>query len=125
MVEIDRSRHIGKRRSGKSDPIDAVRAAKEFLARPNPAEMRADGDREALRVLMVDRDHAVECVRSARAVLTSLIVTAPAELREQLRGLTRKRARRRAPSCTAPKTPTGRPGCCTRAWPGSVSGSLT
>lgn len=91
VVEIDRSRHVGKRRAGKSDPIDAVRAAKEFLARPNPAQMRADGDREALRVLMVDRDHAVECVRSARAVLTSLIVTAPTELREQLRGLTRDR----------------------------------
>lgn len=90
VVEIDRSHHVGKRRAGKSDPIDAVRAAKEFLARPNPAQMRADGDREALRVLMVDRDHAVECVRSARAVLTSLIVTSPTELREQLRGLTRK-----------------------------------
>ncbi|MCW2802221.1 MAG: family transposase [Propionibacteriaceae bacterium] len=91
VVEIDRSRHVGKRRAGKSDPIDAVRAAKEFLAHPNPAEMRADGDREALRVLMVDRDHAVGCARSARAVLTSLIVTAPTELREQLRGLTRSR----------------------------------
>lgn len=91
VVEIDRSHHVGKRRAGKSDPIDAVRAAKEFLARPNPAQMRADGDREALRVLMVERDHAVACVRSARTVLTSLIVTAPAELREQLRGLTRKR----------------------------------
>lgn len=53
--------------------------------------MRADGDREALRVLMVDRDQAVDCVRSARAVLTSLIVTAPTGLREQLRGLSRKR----------------------------------
>lgn len=91
VVEIDRSHHVGKRRAGKSDPIDAVRAAKEFLARPNPAQMRADGDREALRVLMVDRDHAVGCVRSARAVLTSLIVTAPVELREQLRKLTRDR----------------------------------
>jgi transposase len=102
VVEIDRSHHVGKRRAGKSDPIDAVRAAKEFLARPNPAQMRADGDREALRVLMVDRDHAVDCVRSARAVLTSLIVTAPTELREQLRGLTRKR---RPPACAQLRCP--------------------
>jgi len=91
VVEIDRSRHVGKRRAGKSDPIDAVRAAKEFLARPSQAQLRADGDREALRVLMIDRDHAVDAIRSARAVLTSLIVTAPSELRERLRGLTRDR----------------------------------
>jgi transposase len=47
VAEIDCSRHIGKRRAGKSDPIDAVRAARELLARPVPAQMRADGDREA------------------------------------------------------------------------------
>jgi transposase len=94
IVEIDSSRHIGKRRTGKSDPIDAVRAAKELLARPEPTEMRADGDREALRLLMIDRDNAVESIRSARTVLTSLIVTAPAELREQLRHLTRNRRAR-------------------------------
>ena len=51
--------------------------------------MRCDGDREALRILMIDRDHAVDSVRSARAVLTSLIVTSPADLRERLRGLER------------------------------------
>ena len=34
VPEIDCSRHIGKRRTGKSDPIDAVRAARELLARP-------------------------------------------------------------------------------------------
>ena len=41
VSEIDCSRHIGKRRAGKSDPIDAVRAARELLARPVPAQMRA------------------------------------------------------------------------------------
>ena len=49
VAETDCSRHVGKRRAGKSDPIDAVRAARELLARPAPAQMRADGDREALR----------------------------------------------------------------------------
>jgi transposase len=48
VSEIDCSRHVGKRRAGKSDPIDAVRDARELLARPHPAQMRADGDREAL-----------------------------------------------------------------------------
>jgi transposase len=41
--EIDASRHAGKRRGGKSDAIDAVRAARELLARPAPAHMRAHG----------------------------------------------------------------------------------
>ncbi len=91
VEEIDASRHLGKRRKGKSDPIDAVRAARELLARPAPIEPRADGDREALRILMIDRDHAVDAIRSARTVLTSLVVTAPADLREQLRHLSRRR----------------------------------
>jgi transposase len=94
VEEIDSSRHLSKRRAGKSDPIDAVRAAKELLARSRPGVMRADGDREALRLLMIDRDNAVDSVRSARTVLTSLIVTAPAELREQLRHFSRERRAR-------------------------------
>jgi transposase len=104
VVEIDSSRHIGKRRSGKSDPIDAVRAAKELLARPQPAVMRADGDREALRLLMIDRDNTVDSIRSARTVLTSLIVTAPGELREQLRHLSKER---RARACAELACPQG------------------
>jgi len=103
VTEIETTRHIGKRRHGKSDPIDAVRAAKEFLARPSPANVRSDGDREALRLLMVDRDNAVDAVRSARTVLTSLIVTAPSLIREQLRHLSRYR---RALACASLVAPT-------------------
>jgi transposase len=83
---------VGKRRAGKSDAIDAVRAARELLARPRPAQMRADGDREALRLLMVDRDNAVQSCKTARAALASVLVTAPAPLRERLRPLPRARA---------------------------------
>lgn len=43
VAEIDATRYVGRRRAGKSDPIDAVRAARELLARPHPAQMRADG----------------------------------------------------------------------------------
>jgi transposase len=89
VAEIENTRDVGRRRAGKSDPIDAVRAARELLACPHPGQMRCDGDREALRLLMVDRDNAVHSRKTARTVLTSVIVTAPEELREQLRGLTR------------------------------------
>ncbi len=104
VEEIDASKHAGKRRQGKSDPIDAVRAARELLARPAPAQMRADGDREALRLLMCDRDNAVASAKTARTLLTSVIVTAPASLREQLRSLTRDR---RATVCAALACPPG------------------
>ncbi len=66
VAEIDATRHVGKRRAGKSDPIDAVRAARELLARPHLGQMRADGDREALRLLMIDRDNAVASAKTAR-----------------------------------------------------------
>jgi transposase len=95
---------VGKRRAGKSDPIDAVRAARELLARPLPAQMRADGDREALRLLMIDRDNAVQSGKTARTVLTSVIVTAPAQLREELR---HPPAERRARACAALTCPPG------------------
>ncbi len=104
VAEIDGTRHIGKRRSGKSDPIDAVRAARELLARPRPGQLRADGDREALRLLMTDRDNAIQSAKTARTVLTSVIVTAPAQLREELRHLPRER---RARACAELACPAG------------------
>ena len=104
VAEIDSTRHVGKRRAGKSDPIDAVRAARELLARPRPAQMRSDGAREALRLLMIDRDNAVQSCKTARTVLTSVIVTAPAQLREELRHLP---AVRRARACADLACPPG------------------
>ena len=102
--EIDASKHAGKRRNGKSDALDAVRAAREMLARPAAAQMRADGDREALRLLMCDRDNAVASAKTARTLLTSVIVTAPATVREQLRHLSRDR---RATVCASLTSPPG------------------
>ena len=104
VSEISGTRHIGKRRAGKSDPIDAVRAARELLARPRDTQMRADGDREALRLLMTDRRNAVQSCRTTRAALASVLVTAPAPLREQLRGLPSKR---RAVACARLTCPPG------------------
>jgi transposase len=104
VEEIFSGQHVGKRRAGKSDAIDAVRAAREFLARPTPARLRADGDREALRLLMIDRDNAVQSAKTARTVLASVIVTAPADLREQLRHLPRQQ---RAATCVALTCPAG------------------
>jgi transposase len=102
VSEIDASRHAGKRRAGKSDAIDAVRAARELLARPHPAQMRADGDREALRLLMIDRDNAIASAKTARTALAAILVTAPASLRERLRHLPRERRARECAALTCP-----------------------
>src|SRR5437764_29985 len=71
-------------------------AARELLARPHLGQMRADGDREVLRLLMIDRDNAVESAKTARTALASVLVTAPAPLRDQLRHIP---AERRARTC--------------------------
>ncbi len=102
VAEIDSGRHLGKRRAGKSDAIDAVRAARELLARPHPAQLRADGDREALRLLMTGRDHAVQSCKTARTALAAILVTAPAPLRERLRHLPRERRARECAALTCP-----------------------
>ena len=60
--------------------------------------MRADGDREALRLLMIDREYAVQSAKTARSALAAVLVTAPAPLRGQLRPLPRER---RAKACAA------------------------
>ena len=114
VSEIDCSRHVGKRRAGKSDPIDAVRAARELLARPWPAQMRADGDREALRLLMIDRDNAIQSGKTARTALAAILVTAPAPLRERLRLSPASGGPKNAPPWPARPARTARPGSCTR-----------
>ena len=103
VAEIDASRHVGRRRAGKSDAIDAVRAARELLARPRLGQPRCDGDREALRLLMIDRDNAVASAKTARTLLASVLVTAPAPLRERLGRMPRDRRARVCASLACPR----------------------
>jgi transposase len=103
-AEISGAPRTGKRRAGKSDRADAARAARELLARDHPSAPRCDGDREVLRLLMCDRDNAVQSAKTARTALASVIVTAPAPLREQLR---RHAGKARARACAALACPPG------------------
>ena len=72
----------------KTDTLDARRAARQTLGRPWPSTPRARGDREALRVLETTRRGAITARTSAINELKALIVTAPVDFRDQLRGLT-------------------------------------
>ena len=92
MIEVDRPNRKTRRLQGKSDPIDAIAAAKAALAgeRTGTPKQR-DGRVEALRNLRVARRSAVEQRADTQRQIKTLIVTAPDELRARLRGLAVKR----------------------------------
>ena len=91
VVEIDRPRREGRSGRVKSDPLDALRAARALLAEERPACPRAGGEREVLRVLLVTRRSAVDARKVALNQLRALLVTCPEPLRAELRPLTRAR----------------------------------
>jgi transposase len=85
VVEVDRPSRPA-RRGGKTDALDAIRAAREALVHQRPAVPRRRGDREALRVLLATRHGALVARTCAINQLKALIVGAPEELRAELRG---------------------------------------
>lgn len=88
VIELERpgrpARHGGK----KSDPIDAVRCAREALGRAELGEPRSAGDRTALSVLLAARRSAVDARTDAQRQIHSLLVGAPEALRAKFRGNT-------------------------------------
>ena len=58
VVEAGRPARASKRPGGKSDPADALQAARNALAAEHHAQPRADGAREALRILLAARAQA-------------------------------------------------------------------
>lgn len=89
VIEVDRPSRPAKRNGSKSDPLDAVRAAREALARTNWAQPRARGDREAMRAIATTRSSAVRDRTRAINQLKAMVVSAPEDLRDQLRDLSR------------------------------------
>jgi transposase len=88
VVEVNRPDRSARRRRGKSDPVDAQAAAKAVQAgEVTVAPKAGDGQVEMIRSLRVARQTAMRARTQAINALKALLVTAPAELREQLRGL--------------------------------------
>ena len=88
LAEVDRPDRKDRRMRGKSDPLDAYRAAEAVLAgRAATVPKTADGIVEAIRALHTTRASAVKARRVAVCQLRALLVTAPASLREDLAGL--------------------------------------
>jgi transposase len=88
VVEVDRPDRAARRRQGKSDPIDAISAARAVLSgRASAVPKLRTGPVEAVRVLQVTRRSAVKARTAALNQLRALIVTAPEPLRAHLAGL--------------------------------------
>jgi transposase len=90
VFEVGRLRRE-RRSGGKTDALDAIRAARSILASKQPATPRAGGDRQALQALVAAREGAVDAKRAALCQLRDLLITTPEPLRNALRPLTRAR----------------------------------
>jgi len=86
VFEAPKPTATARRRSGKSDSLDAVHAARAVLAAEHGATPRADGDREALRILHACRRHYTDTRTATVNLFKSLILTADDGLRDQFRG---------------------------------------
>jgi transposase len=88
VVEVDRPDRKTRRQQGKSDPIDAVAAARATLsATRTGTPKQRDGRVEALRNLRVARRSAVKQRADVQRQMHTLVVTAAEPVRDQLRGL--------------------------------------
>ena len=90
VLEVGRLRRE-RRSGGKTDALDAIRAARSVLATERPSTPRAGGQRQALQTLVAAREGAVDAKRAALCQLRDLLITTPEPLRSELRPLTRAR----------------------------------
>lgn len=123
VLEVNRPNRQTRRRCGKSDTVDAESAARAALAGQASTPKAADGTVEMIRALRVARRWAIKARTQAANQLDSLVITAPEELRVQLRGLATadgsRSPRRFGPGRSPPRSrPPSSP--CQR-WPAGIS----
>jgi transposase len=102
VLEVSRLRRE-RRSGGKTDALDAIRAARSVLTERQPSTPRAGGQRQALQALVAAREGAVNAKRAGLCQLRDLLITTPEPLRSELRPLTRARLLQRLAS-TRPET---------------------
>ena len=100
LIEAARIKGVTRRRGGKSDALDAIHVARTALAALHIATPRADGDREALRILTVCRRHYTDTRTATVNLLKSLILTADDELPQAF--ARRTVARTKVPTAVSP-----------------------
>jgi transposase len=90
VYECERPRR-GARRRGKSDLIDACLAARRLISSEGLSTPRGSGQREQLRLLLLERRGAARARTAALNQLSALVITAPDPLRQQLAALSKQR----------------------------------
>jgi transposase len=89
VIEVNRPNREERRRSGKSDPLDAIEAARAALGgKAKSIAKSKDGAVEGVRALLVAKRSARVARTAALTQMRHLIVSAPDPLRNRLRGLT-------------------------------------
>ena len=102
VLEVGRLRRE-RRSGGKTDALDAVRAARSVLTSERPATPRAGGERQGLQALVAAREGAVNAKRAGLCQLRDLPITTPEPLRSELRPLTRARLLQRLAATRPPR----------------------
>jgi hypothetical protein len=85
VIELDRPKRAARRNGAKSDPLDAIRAAREAMARPRLGTARTGGERQALSVLLAARRSAIDASTEAQQQVFSLVIAAPEPIRVRFR----------------------------------------
>src|SRR4051812_46637649 len=86
VIELDRPKRAARRNGAKSDPLDAIRAAREAMARPQLGTPRSGAERQALSVLLTARRSAINASTEAQLQVFSLVIAAPEPIRVRFRG---------------------------------------
>jgi transposase len=88
VLEVDRPNRLRRRRRGKSDPQDAITAARAAQGGDALGEAKTrNGNVESMRVLRVAKASARKARTQALNQMRSIISTAPDDLRAELRHL--------------------------------------
>lgn len=90
VVEVDRPNRLVRRRQGKSDPVDAVEAARAAQSgRASGAGKTRDGNVEAIRALTIAKRSARSTKVKSLNQIRHLGFCAPDPLRQRFQGLSR------------------------------------
>jgi transposase len=89
VLEVNHTTRAERRRQGKSDPLDAYRAAHAVLSGRATSAAKTE-DIEGLRALRTARRSAVKARTAAANQIHQLLITAPDPIRDKFRGLSGK-----------------------------------
>jgi transposase len=116
VIEVARPERAARRAQGKSDPLDAIAAARAVLAGTATAVPKdRDGVVETIRLLHTTRASAVKARRVCLQQMHAILAGGPEDLRRQLAGLNRAALIRRCARLRADRSRIADPAVAARA----------